>query len=130
MLFCIASNASVMFAYGRWSDMLKDFVMQYGEPWSARLSDEFGDDLDGAERVCDFYANGGLEVRDDFVSWNYSLQYLAVIDGELIIGGFEWFDWESFDEDAEWRVMSEWELLPMHKTKIVEQIMKVYEKHC
>ena len=103
--------------------MLKDFVMQYGEPWSARLSDEFGDDLDGAERVVDFYANGGLELRDDFSSWNYSLQYLAVIDGELIIGGFEWFDWESFDEDAEWRVMSEWELLPMHKTQIVEQIM-------
>lgn len=103
--------------------MLAELLKRVGETYDAdRHMSDFG--LESAERVADFYNNGGLEFHNNDV--NYALQYAALEDGRVEIGAWSWFDGEDFDEDATFEVYDEDDFSEGELKAIAEKIQSIY----
>lgn len=58
--------------------MLRELILRLGEPWNEVHEQDFG--LESAERVADFFNNGGLEYRNEHGE-NIAVSYAAVREG-------------------------------------------------
>ena len=103
---------------------MKDLILRLGEGWCFKHQYDFG--LEGAERVADFYNNGGLELHIGTV--NYALQYAAVKEGEVEIGAWVWLDGEDFDEDATFEIYYEDDFSAEELQRIYNRIKEIYGK--
>ena len=102
--------------------LLKDLILKVGEPWSEIHEQDFG--LESAERVADFYNNGGLEFYENGVY--HALQYAAVIDGCVEIGAWAWLRGEDFDRDAIFAVYEEDDFSAYQLNIIYNRIKGIY----
>lgn len=105
---------------------LRELLMKYGEPWRQQFEDEFG--IESADRVADFFNNGGLELDNNDAREHCAVVFVSILEGSVDIGCWVWRYGEDFDEDAEWRVLElncfhDWEL-----QKICDKIVDVYER--
>ncbi len=82
---------------------IKKVIERLGEQWCYNHLRDFG--LESADRVVDFYNNGGLEFHNE--GQNYALQYAAVRHGRVEIGAWAWHDDDDFDLDATFEVYEE-----------------------
>ena len=104
--------------------MLAELLKRVGETYDAdRHMSDFG--LESAERVADFYNNGGLEFHNNGL--NYALQYASLEDGRVEIGAWSWFDGEDFDEDATFEVDDEDDFSAGELERIADAIKAIYE---
>ena len=107
---------------------LKELLVKYGEEWSLNAADYLG--CEKADKVADFYNNGGLELDNDDTKEHCAVVYVSMLDGSVDIGCWVWKYGEDFDADAEWHVLGQncfydWEL-----QKICDKILDVYERSC
>lgn len=102
--------------------MLAELIKRVGEPWCSSHADEFG--LEAADRVADFFNNGGLEFHNGRL--NYALQYAAVTEGRVYVGAWVWFDGEDFDEDATFEVYEEDDFSAGELDRIYKRIVEIY----
>lgn len=105
---------------------LKDLLAKYGEEWDQSIADDLG--CEEAEKVADFFNNGGLELHNDDTREHCAVTFVALVDGSVDIGCWVWKYGYDFDEDAEWHVLDQnffydWEL-----QKICDKIVGVYER--
>ena len=104
--------------------MLAELLKKVGETYDAdRHMSDFG--LESAEKVADFYNNGGLELHDYGV--HLAVQYASLEDGKVEIGGWAWADDEDFDEDAEFIVRDEEDFTQGEIQRIAGAIKAIYE---
>jgi len=104
--------------------MLAELLKRVGETYDAdRHMQDFG--LESAERVADFYNNGGLEFHNQ--GYNFALQYAALEDGRVTIGAWTWEDGEDFDEDATFEVYDEDDFSGGELKRIADTIKAIYE---
>ena len=104
---------------------LKDLILKVGEPWSEIHEQDLG--LESAERVADFYNNGGLEFYEHGL--HFALQYAAVIDGHVEIGAWVWLSGEDFDLDATFEVFDAYEFSAHQLNIIYNRIKGIYGAH-
>lgn len=104
--------------------MLAELLKRVGETYDAdRHMSDFG--LESAERVADFYNNGGLEFHNNGL--NYALQYASLEDGLVQVGSWVWEDGEDFDEDATFEVYDEDDFSAGELKRIADAIKAIYE---
>ena len=104
--------------------MLAELLKRVGETYDAdRHMSDFG--LERAERVADFYNNGGLEFHNNGL--NYALQYASLEDGRVQVGSWVWEDGEDFDEDATFEVYDEDDFSAGELKRIADAIKAIYE---
>ena len=82
--------------------------------------------LSRAEKVCDFYNNGGLPLCSNGV--NYAIQYAAVVDGRVEIGAWAWGYGEDFDADATFEVYDDDDFSAAEQSYIMTKIKSIYGK--
>lgn len=105
---------------------LAELIKRVGEPYDPeRHMADFGLDLEDADRVADFYNNGGLELH--VTGFNYALQYACVMDDKVFIGTWSWMDGEDFDEDATFEVYDEDDFSAGELRVIINKIKEIYE---
>ena len=104
--------------------MLAELLKKVGETYDAdRHMSDFG--LESAERVADFYNNGGLEFHNNGL--NYALQYASLEDGRVQVGSWVWEDGEDFDADATFEVYDEDDFSAGELKRIADAIKAIYE---
>ena len=104
--------------------MLAQLLKQVGEPYDKeRHEADFG--LESAERVADFYNNGGLELHNN--NLNMAIQYVALVDGRVEIGAWAWYDGDDFDADADFEVNYEDVFTEEELQRIHDAIKAIYE---
>lgn len=102
---------------------LKELLLAHGEEWNSGFYD-LG--CDEADKVADFFNNGGLELHNDDTREHCAVTFVALADGGVDIGCWVWKYGEDFDADAEWHVLDpncfyDWEL-----QKICDKIVEIY----
>ena len=105
--------------------MLQEIINRLGEPWRNQFFEEFG--LAKSDKVADFYNHGGFTLNHEDTGENLAVHFAEVYNGVVYIGVWQWYDWEDFDEDAEWMVLKEDDFTEQELTDIYRQIRKVYE---
>lgn len=103
--------------------MVRELIERLGEQWCYNHLRDFG--LESADRVVDFYNNGGLEFHNEGL--NYALQYAAVRHGRVEIGAWVWCDDEDFDLDATFEVYEEDDFSGGELQRIYNRIKEIYE---
>jgi len=103
--------------------MLRELILRLGVPWDEVHEQDFG--LESAERVADFFNNGGLDFRAK--GMNLAASYAAVVNGSVEIGAWAWLDDEDFDEDATFEVYSEDDFNAEEIEEICKRIKEIYE---
>lgn len=105
--------------------MLAELLKRVGETYDAdRHMSDFG--LESAERVADFYNNGGLEYHVGRT--NYAFQYVSLEDFDKVhIGAWVWEDGEDFDLDATFEVYDEDDFTESELKMIADAIRAIYE---
>lgn len=103
---------------------MKDIINRLGEQWQERHLLELG--LEHADKVCDFYNNGGLPLCCDGVE--FAIQYAAVVDGKVEIGAWAWGYGEDFDTNATFEVYEEDDFSAAEQSYIIGRIKSIYEK--
>lgn len=103
---------------------MRDLILRLGEEWRPEFGDDFGEDLDDADRIADFFNNGGLEFHNNGV--NYALVYAAVFGDDVKIGAWAWMDGEDFDEDATFEIYEEDDFSGGELKAITDKIKEIY----
>ena len=104
--------------------ILRDLIERYGEPWRLEFCDDF--DLEEAEKVVDFFNNGGLELHNEYGE-NTAVVYVALVDGKIDLGCWLWQDGEDFDDDAEWHIFGPEVFLDHELTDICGRIEEIHK---
>lgn len=103
---------------------LSELIKRVGEPYdSERHLSDFG--IESAEKVADFYNNGGLEFHNEG-DWNFAVQYASVEDGRVQVGSWVWGDDEDFDQDATFEIYDEEDFSEREIQAIIDRIKSIY----
>ena len=101
---------------------LAKLINRVGEDFDARHEQDFG--LESAERVADFYNNGGLEFHNNGL--NYAIQYASLEDGLVQVGSWVWEDDEDFDADATFEVYDEDDFSAEELQAVYDKVKEIY----
>lgn len=101
---------------------MRDLILRLGEKWRPEFGDDFG--LEYADKVADFFNNGGLQFNNNGV--HYALIYAAVVGNVVEIGAWAWLDGEDFDEDATFEIYEEDDFSGGELKAITDKIKEIY----
>lgn len=105
---------------------LKELLVKYGEEWDQSIADDLG--CDEAEKVADFFNNGGLEMWNPHTREHTAITFVALCeDGSVDIGCWVWGYGDDFDADAEWHVLNPAYFYDFELKAINDKIEEIYD---
>ena len=102
--------------------MLYETIKELCPSWEITNLWDFG--LESADKVADFFNNGGLEIK--YRGYNYAFQYAAIIGGKVEFGAWVWGEEEDF-EDSTFEIYDEMDIPRKEREIIVNKIREIYD---